>query len=132
MPRYNVTPPSYDNGMVTEMQSDQQGRLKVIATVDNTTPTQTQAAALPAGTDRSGSVTTGGTAQLIAAVNTSRRGLTFQNTSDTEMRITESGSAATATTGYLVAPGGRVNISTNRAISMFCATAGKTYAATEF
>lgn len=130
--QYNATPPSYDDKMTTEMQSDQQGRLKVIATVDNTTPTQTQAAALPAGTDRSGSVTTGGTAQLIAAVNTARRGLTFQNTSDTEMRITESGSAATPTTGYLVTPGGRVNISTNRAISMFCATTGKTFAATEW
>ncbi|GEM_PF-5675776 len=95
-------------------------------------PTYTQAGYLPAGTDRSGSVTTGGTAQLIANTNANRRGLTFQNTSDTEMRITENGSAATATNGYQVAPGGRISISTNRAISMFCATTGKTFAATEF
>lgn len=95
-------------------------------------PVYTQGGYLPAGTDRSGSVTAGGTAQLIANTNTNRRGLTFQNTSDTEMRVTENGSAATATTGYLVAPGGRISISTNRAISMFCATTGKTFAATEW
>lgn len=95
-------------------------------------PSTAQSPVLPSGTDRSGAITTGGTAQLVAPVNASRRGLTFQNTSDTEMRVTENGSNATATTGYQVLPGGRINISTNRAISVICATAGKTYAATEW
>lgn len=95
-------------------------------------PIYTQIASLPAGTDRSGSVTTGGTAKNVAAANTSRRGLDFQNTSDTEMRVTENGTAATAATGYLVAAGGRFSARTNRAISVFCATTGKTFAATEW
>lgn len=89
-------------------------------------------AALPAGTDRSGSITTGGTAQNVAAANTARRGFTLQNTSDTEMRVSESGTAASATTGYQIAPGGRFTASTNRAISVFGATTGKTFAATEW
>jgi len=95
-------------------------------------PTYSQTAPLPAGTDRSGSITTGGTAQNVAGANTSRRGLDFQNTSDTEMRVTENGTSATAATGYLVAAGGRFNARTNRAISVFCATTGKTFASTEW
>lgn len=95
-------------------------------------PTTTQAAFLPAGTDRSGAITTGGTAQNVAAANTSRRGLDFQNTSDTEMRVTENGTAATATTGFQVLAGGTFRARTNRAISVFCATTGKTFAATEW
>ncbi len=95
-------------------------------------PTYSQTAPLPAGTDRSGSIATGGTAQDVASANTSRRGLDFQNTSDTEMRVTENGTAATAATGYLVAAGGRFNARTNRAISVFCAITGKTFASTEW
>lgn len=88
---------------------------------------------LPAGSGLSGSITTGGVAQTVATANANRRGLTFQNTSDTEMRVTESGAAATATTGYLVAAGGGMfRASTNRAISVFCATTGKTFAGTEW
>lgn len=128
MPTFYSSPKTLTNNERQDFRVDSTGALAVSTVGSDGQP----GTALPGGTDRSGSVTTGGTAQLIAAVNTARRGLTFQNTSDTEMRITESGSAATATTGYLVAPGGRVNISTNRAISMFCATTGKTFAATEW
>ena len=95
-------------------------------------PIYVNSAQLPAGTDRSGSITTGGAAQNVAAANAARRGLDFQNTSDTEMRVTENGTAATATTGYLVAGGGRFSARTNRVISVFCATTGKTFAATEW
>jgi hypothetical protein len=101
------------------------------APVSASNPLQTQPAPLVAGTDRSGSITTGGAAQQVAAGNTSRRALDFQNTSDTEMRVTENGTAATATTGYQVLAGGRFSARTNRAISVFCATTGKTFAATE-
>lgn len=88
-------------------------------------------ATLSAGTDRSGTITTANAAQQVAPANASRMALTFQNTSDTAMRVTESGIAATATTGYLVGPGQGINVSTNRAISVFCTVAGKTFAATE-
>jgi hypothetical protein len=90
------------------------------------------ATALGAGTDRSGSITAGGTAQDVAAANTSRIGMTFQNTSDTVMWLTESGTTATVGTGYQIIAGAAVNISTNKRISVICATIGKTFAATEY
>lgn len=92
----------------------------------------TGATALPAGTDRSGAIAAGGVAQDVSAANASRQGLTFQNTSDTVMRLTENGADAAAATGYSVAAGASVNVSTNRRISVFCAVAGKTFAATEY
>jgi len=85
---------------------------------------------LEAGTDRGG-VTVAG-AKDVAAARETRRGLTFQNTSDTEMRLTETGLIASANTGFKIAPGASVNISTNMRVSVYCASAGKTYAATEF
>lgn len=85
---------------------------------------------LEAGYDRGG-VTVAG-AKDVAAANENRRGLTFQNTSDTEMRLTETGVNATAATGYKVASGQAVNVSTNMRVSVYCAVAGKTYATTEF
>lgn len=98
----------------------------------NPLPVVQSATALPAGTDRSGSITAANTAQDVAPANPSRVGLTFQNTSDTVMRLAENGSDASASNGYSVAAGASVNVSTNRRISVFCATAGKTFAATEY
>ena len=86
----------------------------------------------PAGTDRSGSITTGGTAQQLAASNSDRTGLTIQNTSDGDLRITENGTTATASTGYKLTPGMGLQISTNKAVSVYGATTGQTFAATEF
>lgn len=85
---------------------------------------------LEGGADRGG-VTVAG-AKDVAAANDIRRGLTFQNTSDTEMRVTETDDDATASTGYLVAAGVSVNISTNMRVSVYCADADKTFAATEY
>lgn len=95
-------------------------------------PTTTQAAALPPAIDRSGSITAAGVAQTVAPSNPARRGLDFQNTSDTEMRLTESDVPASATNGFQVPAGGSFRARTNRLISVFCATAGKTFAATEW
>ena len=103
---------------------------RVGGNVDASGNTVVQTVALPTGTDRSG-VTVAG-AKNVAALNTARRGLNFQNTSDTEMRVTETGTAATATTGYQVLPAGTFRASSNRAISVFCAVASKTYAASEW
>lgn len=85
---------------------------------------------LESGTDRGGVTVVG--AKDVAAARETRRGLTFQNTSDTEMRLTETNVTATASTGFKVAAGQAVNISTNMRVSVYCASAGKTYAATEF
>jgi hypothetical protein len=85
---------------------------------------------LEAGINRGG-VTIAG-AKDVAAANDSRRGLTFQNTSDTDMWLTETNVNAAVGTGYKVAAGVAVNIATNMRVSVYCASAGKTYAATEF
>lgn len=88
---------------------------------------------LPAGTDRSGSITDGGTAQQLAAANVSRKSLTVQNISDADMWINEiGGTAAVDTAGSWKVPAGSVfSVSTNRAISIVGATTGKKFTATE-
>lgn len=85
---------------------------------------------LHVGNDRGG-VTVGG-AQVVAAANTYRRGMTFQNTSDVDMWLRESGGAASVGSGYKIAPGIPCNVSTSNLISVYCASAGKTFAATEY
>lgn len=89
--------------------------------------------ALPAGTDRSGSITSGGTAQQLAAANTSRRGLTGQNISAGDLWINEIGGTAAADTAgsYKIASGDTFSIATNRAISIIGATTGQKFTATE-
>jgi len=85
-------------------------------------------------TDRSGTITTGAASQVVAAANTARRYLIFENHSDTDMWI-DFGTAAVATQpsvkiyanggSYepLVAPTGSVNV--------ICATTGKAYTCKE-
>ncbi|MER8455847.1 hypothetical protein [Mesorhizobium sp. M0643] len=91
-------------------------------------------AALPSGTDRSGSITVGGTAQQLAAANTSRRGLTGQNISSGDLWLNEiGGTAAADTAGSIrVRPDAVFAIETNRAISVVGATTGQKFTATEF
>ncbi len=86
---------------------------------------------LPAGTNKGGTITTGGTSQLVAAANTDRVGLTFQNISDTNMYLSENGAAASPTNGYLIAPNIVAEIGTNMAVYVYCATTGKAFTATE-
>ncbi len=88
---------------------------------------------LPAGTDRSGSITAGGTAQQLAAANANRKSLTVQNISDADLWINEiGGSAAVDTTGSWKIPAGSAfSVSTNRAVSIIGATTGKKFTATE-
>lgn len=88
---------------------------------------------LPAGTDRSGSITDGGTAQQLAAANVSRKCLTVQNISDADMWINEiGGTAAVDTAGSWKVPAGSVfSVSTNRAVSIVAAATGKKFTATE-
>ncbi len=88
---------------------------------------------LPAGTDRSATITTGGTAQQLAAANASRKSLTVQNISDADMWINEiGGAAAVDTAGSWKVPAGSVfSVSTNRAVSIVAAATGKKFTATE-
>lgn len=88
---------------------------------------------LPAGTDRSGSITTGGTAQQLAAANAARKSLVVQNISDADLWINEIGGTAAADTAgsWKVTAGSAFAVSTNRAISIIGATTGKKFTATE-
>ena len=90
--------------------------------------------ALAAGTDRSGSITLGGTAQVIAAGNTSRVALVGQNIDPSEdMWINEIGGTATANTAgsWLVPAKATFSIDTNRSVSVVAATTGHKFTATE-
>lgn len=88
---------------------------------------------LTAGDDRSGTIATGGTSQLVAAANTRRKSLDFQNISDTDMWITETLAAAEADTpGCWKLSAGEVwAAGTNRAVYVVCATTGKKFTALE-
>ena len=90
-------------------------------------------AALPAGTDRSGTITTGGTAQQLAPANSLRASLTGQNISSGDLWINEiGGTAAVAGTGsYKITSGQAFSVGTNRAISIVGATTAQQFTATE-
>ena len=86
--------------------------------------------------DRSGSITSGGTAQQLMAANATRRGWYIQNNSDTVMWVSDVGTAAATQPSlkllpdaYYEPPAGGVD---NGAISIFCATTGKTFTAREW
>lgn len=88
--------------------------------------------ALPAGTDRGGTITAGGTAQQLAAANPSRTFLKGQNTSTGDLWINEvGGTAAAASPSYRIPAGATFAVNTSAAISIFGATTGQTFSATE-
>lgn len=87
-------------------------------------------------TDRSGTITAGGTAQQVMALNTSRYGFCFMNISDTDMYICFTGTA-TAGAGSLKIPAGALYETMPAgvpvgAVSVFCATTGKAFTAWEW
>jgi hypothetical protein len=88
---------------------------------------------LPAGTDRSGSIAAGGTAQSMAPANAARKSLKGQNISAGDLWINEvGGTAAVDTAGsYKVTSGSAFAIATNRAVSIVGATTGQKWTATE-
>jgi hypothetical protein len=91
-------------------------------------------APLGAGTDRSGSITLGGTAQVLAAANTARIALVGQNIDPSEdMWINEVGGNAQANTvsSTLVPAKATFSVDTNRAISIVAATTGHKWTAVE-
>ena len=88
---------------------------------------------LASGTDRSGAITAGGTAQQLAAANASRRALTGQNISSGDLWINETGDPAAADTAgsYKIAAGATFEISTSLAVSIIGSTTGQKFTATE-
>jgi len=89
---------------------------------------------LPSGTNRSGSISTGGTAQQLAAANATRRGLIGQNISTGDLWINEIGGTAAADTAgsYRVTAGSTFEVSTSRAVSIIGATTGQKFTASEW
>lgn len=90
--------------------------------------------ALSSGTNRSGAITLGGTAQELAPANPARRGLNVQNISAGDIWVNETGAAAAADAAgsYKVPAGVIFGISTNRSVSVVGATTGQKFTATEF
>jgi hypothetical protein len=91
-------------------------------------------------TDRSGTITAGGTAQQIMAVNANRKGFYIQNVSNSNLYISATGTASnvvTAGSGSLLIPPNALyespfyGIPTNL-ISIFGATTGQAYVAREW
>lgn len=89
-------------------------------------------------TDRSGSVTTGGTAQQLAAANAARKGWRIQNTSGGDQWFNDTGGSASvggagcfkvSSGGYYETPAGGAS---QTAISIFGATTGQTFSASEW
>lgn len=86
-------------------------------------------------TDRSGTVTAGGTQQQLAAANANRVGLMVQNTSAGDLRVSSRGNAS-ATAGILIKTGDLfiwpVHGTPVVAISIFGATTGQAFEAMEW
>lgn len=101
------------------------------AAIGSVTATTTPSAG--ALTDRSGSITTGGTRQQVMAANTSRKYLVVANPSDTTMYI-KIGANAVSGEGIPIYPGGAYEpgpfIPTGT-VDIICATTGKKFTAYE-
>jgi hypothetical protein len=88
-------------------------------------------------TDRSGTITSGGTAQQICAANATRKYLLIQNTSSVDMWVSFTTATPTAAGAgcYKIAAGGSFESSpgfvSNQACYVFCATTSATYSASE-
>lgn len=87
-------------------------------------------APLTQGTNRSGTVTAGGTAQQLAAANNNRKALVIQNRSDAVLVVNEHG-AASETAGFELAPKAGISILSRNAVSVFGSTTGQRWSATE-
>lgn len=89
-------------------------------------------APLAPGTNKGGTITTGGSAQQLAAANASRSYLKGQNLSTGDLWINEvGGTAAAAQPSYRIPAGGIFGVNTNQAVSIWGATTGQAFSATE-
>lgn len=90
-------------------------------------------AVLPSGTDRSGLITSGGTAQELAPLNPIRASLMGQNISAGDLWISENGEPAAidAAGSFKISSFECFAVRTNRAISIVGATTGQKFTVTE-
>lgn len=85
--------------------------------------------------DLSGEITSGGTAQTIAAFNPARRSIFFQNLSDEDMWMRFGGTAAADRPSFLVPAGENLTLGSDhrelivRSISVYGTTTGKEFTA---
>ena len=89
------------------------------------------------GTDKSGSISSGGVAQNAIASNSSRRGWCIQNPpTATEVLYVRDSGTASATTGVALGAGQQVcnspGITATAAISVFAATTSHAYTGVEY
>lgn len=133
--QYNATPPLLTDQQTSAFQVDSAGNLK-ITTGGGGTGGITVIGTQVTYTDRSGTVTLGGSAQTIMASNASRRGFIVQNQSSGDLWISSLGAAA-ATQPSIWLPAGAyyeppfTGVPT-AAISLFGATTGQAFAAREW
>jgi len=108
------------------------GGLVIVPTTVNVSSVASQAGAL---TNRSGTITAGGSDQQIAASNSSRHFFFFQNVSDTDMWINFGAVANADQPSILVKPNGSMRIDgsflPSGAVHVFCATTGKSFTCKE-
>lgn len=87
-------------------------------------------------TDRSGTITTGGAAQEVAAINANRKGFCLQNISSGDMWLSDVGTAAPNQPSFFLPPGAYLEFSGNgiptTAISLYGATTGQGFSAREW
>jgi hypothetical protein len=87
-------------------------------------------------TDKSGTITTGGTAQTLAALNASRAGYFIQNVSAGDLWFSTLATAVAAQPSIKIAAGSAVTVTspdvTTGAISIIGATTGQAYSAREW
>lgn len=88
---------------------------------------------MASGTDISGSITTGGTAQTIASENKTRRSLMIQNISSGDLWVNQTGGTAAVDVAgsYKLVAGATAFIPTDDAVSIIGATTGQKFTATE-
>lgn len=90
-------------------------------------------------TNRSGTITSGGVVQTVAAANANRNGFRFVNNSANPMLISDNSVDPSATEGYPVAAGASIVMGgmdggpmSNAAIKVYCATTSSKFTAVEF
>ena len=127
-----MTDTALNNPIVTAVLAVKNG--EDVAALGTTTPLTVQNAnATP--TDKSGSITTGGAAQVAMAALSTRKGYFFQNVSSEVMWGSWVGTAAPSTAGsFLISPNGIIRNTTpceTTALSIYGATTGKVFTAWE-
>jgi hypothetical protein len=124
---YNLTPPTVTSGQAVPLQTDNDGSLRVILV-------ETLSGTL---TDKSGTITLGGTAQQLMAANTARKGWLVQNNSAGTLWINEIGGTAVQAQPSLSITAGSLYTSptpgaSNAAISIVGATTSQAFTAREW